>query len=205
MKGTILIAALALGACSTMSPQQCQVADWKSLGYQDGAAGRAISYYGRREKDCAEAGVRADLEAYNHGRFDGLRVYCTPASGWRAAMDGKSYEGVCPADLAPGFLSAYEPGRRAFLALSAFRDAESELSSLRSARDSLDRKVRDAEAALEAAAPAEKEAKRAELAKLREDRARKDGEIRGQESALRARSDELARARADIGFKWGSW
>jgi hypothetical protein len=115
-----------LGGCaSKMSKEECRMVDWRTVGYEDGVAGQPGDRIGQHRRDCAEHGVAPNLDAYLAGRAAGLREYCQPHNGYRAGVNGYTYYDVCPAELAPGFVKAYEEGRALFVREQAVRDAES--------------------------------------------------------------------------------
>jgi hypothetical protein len=43
--------------CATLSESECEAADWRIIGLEDGAAGKPISQIGKHRKACAEYGV----------------------------------------------------------------------------------------------------------------------------------------------------
>lgn len=99
-----------LGGCAAMSQDECRVADWRTVGYEDGTRGKEkISAYRRA---CAKAGVAPDLDGYRLGYGEGLKVYCRPLRGYQEGRKGRPYTGACPRDLEPAFVNAYEVGRR---------------------------------------------------------------------------------------------
>lgn len=102
---------LALAACATMDRDECLTVDWRTVGFEDGAAGYSGDRIGQHRKACAKHGVAPDLAAYQSGREDGLREYCVPANGFRLGSQGGSYGGICPADLDPAFADAFHSGR----------------------------------------------------------------------------------------------
>jgi len=100
--------------CSTMSADECETADWRTIGYEDGAAGREASAISRHRKACAEHGVTANFDAYKQGHQEGLRQFCRPANGYQAGRKGATYKGVCPRDMEDEYLAAYEDGYEHF-------------------------------------------------------------------------------------------
>lgn len=104
--------ALLLGGCATMDKTECQNADWQTIGLEDGAAGRQLSYVGNHRRACAEYGVKPNLDAYRAGHAQGARQFCTPTNGFRQGRAGRNYSGICPADLEGGFLAAHATGRQ---------------------------------------------------------------------------------------------
>ncbi len=105
---------VALGACQTLSKEECVAADWLVIGETDGAAGHAPQdRFARHAKACAKAGITPNQTAWNQGYQTGLVRYCTPANGLRVGEAGSGYANVCPLDKSPRFLSGYNLGKRA--------------------------------------------------------------------------------------------
>ncbi len=203
-------AALGLSGCATgpiMDVAQCQTADWKQIGYQDGATGHDASRYAARDQACMTAGYPGKSELYLAGHAEGVRAFCTPQNGFRAGVDGRSYGGQCPPDLDPQFRNAYRDGRDIYDATSALRSVESSLNSLRDERDRIERKIAMNEGglAMQGIPPAEAERIRNELFRLRNERNRVDNDMRDREREYRWRSDDLSRLRYRIGAPFGSW
>jgi len=110
--GGALALALAVSACASgLSKDECRLADWRTIGYEDGARGVSQSRIGEHRKACADHGVAPDLDAYRSGWQEGVQGYCQPGNGYRLGRSGSHYGGVCPAALEPAFLQAYGHGR----------------------------------------------------------------------------------------------
>lgn len=205
------LGAAALTACETtprpaMSPEQCAVADWKALGYQDGASGRPPERFVARQEACVASGYGADQQLYMAGRRDGLWTWCQPDRGFRMGLEGNGYSGVCPPELDGVFRDAHGEGMRAYNALSAMRSAESTFTSLRSERDDIERKIDANEAGLIASATDEERLRhRNELIRLRDERSRIDNRMHEADSDVRDASRFVQRLRGEIGFRYGSW
>lgn len=137
----ILFSSVVLAGCASMSKQECITADWRTIGFEDGARGMTAASIGRHRKACAKAGITADQSRYEQGRQAGLLEYCQPAKGYDVGRSGDSYQGVCPGDLEDAFLSSYEEGRYLHGLEQAVRDVEQSLGrvdrELESARDDL--------------------------------------------------------------------
>ncbi len=136
MKATIvpsLFACLLVGACasSTLSKDECRTVDWRTIGYEDGVAGRSGEQIGRHRQACAEHGVTPDLDAYRAGRAEGLREFCQPRNGYRAGASGQAYYDSCPPELAPAFLAAYDAGRELYVRERRVADADAAIASRR--------------------------------------------------------------------------
>ena len=97
IKHIFILASITLiaSACSTMNKSECLNADWRTIGYSDGARGYKASRIGQHQSACAEYGVRPDLNAYNSGREQGLGQYCVPTTGYNRGLRGYRYNGVC--------------------------------------------------------------------------------------------------------------
>jgi ribosome modulation factor len=129
---TLVIAAALLGGCSSqMSRDECRTVDWRTVGYEDGVAGRPGDRIGEHRRACAEHGVAPDLNAYLAGRTEGLKEYCQPHNGYRDGASGRTYHDVCPADLAEAFEQAYDEGRGLYVREQRVRDADEQIESRR--------------------------------------------------------------------------
>ena len=134
MRLTCLLLAFCVGmlaACSstaTMGQNECSAIDWRTIGYEDGVAGRTGAQIGVHRRACAKYGINPDLEAYRLGRAEGLREFCQPHNGYRAGVTGAPYYDVCPADLAARFLAQYQAGHELFVHEQRVRDANAQLS-----------------------------------------------------------------------------
>jgi hypothetical protein len=124
-----------LAACSstaTMGRNECSAVDWRTIGYEDGVAGRSGAQIGVHRRACAKHGITPDLEAYRLGRAEGLREFCQPHNGYRAGVSGAPYYDVCPGDLAARFLAQYQAGRELYVHERRVRDVDAQLNAKRS-------------------------------------------------------------------------
>ncbi len=137
----LIIAPLALGACSSMSAKECSVVDWRSIGYEDGVNGYAGDHIAQYRKACAKHGVGTDLASYQAGREAGLREYCQPANGYRVGANGGEYGGVCPAALERPFLSAFEAGHELYMFEWRANNAANELAAKRRERNYIEQEI----------------------------------------------------------------
>ncbi len=123
-----VLAALVQG-CGTMSKSECQSADWRTVGYEDGAMGASASRIGQHREACAKHGIAPDLNTYRQGRLEGLLQYCRPQNGFRLGERGASYAGICPPDVETDFLAAYGEGKRLYNIAATIRHTEKRLRS----------------------------------------------------------------------------
>ncbi len=103
---------LALAGCGggAMEEAECLTADWRALGYEDGAQGYGPQQLTVRRKACAEYGIAPDFDAYMAGREEGLVYYCRPQNGYNVGNSGYRYGGQCPPHLEPAFVAAHADG-----------------------------------------------------------------------------------------------
>lgn len=137
--GTLLACALLLSGCASMNKNECINADWAMIGYEDGSRGYAVSRIGQHRKACAKVNITPDMAAYEAGHQKGVRAYCTRERGYREGVNGASYQGICPADLAPVFTRAHKDGLELYQlrqrisattsALTGYRDTIARLQS----------------------------------------------------------------------------
>jgi len=130
--GLALVIATSLTAgCASMSKDECLAVDWRTIGYEDGVAGRSGDHIAEHRKACAKYGVRADLDQYQQGRSQGLREFCQPMNGYRLGVRGGNYYGVCPVELERPFLAAFDSGHQLYVLTARVSNAEAELDSKR--------------------------------------------------------------------------
>ena len=130
-----IAAAVVLAGCATgMSKDECAVADWRTIGYEDGVRGWTADRIGAHRVACAKHQVAPNLAAYMEGRERGLLEYCQPKNGFRVGLHGGGYANVCSGPTEQAFVNGYQWGRQ-------IHDARSELhgtqARLRQARDGL--------------------------------------------------------------------
>lgn len=125
----ILLLAVLVQGCASMDKSECQSADWKTIGYEDGARGAMASHIGKHREACARHSISPDLDTYRQGRAEGLRQYCRAANGYRLGEHGSGYAGVCPPDMEPEFLAAYTAGKRIHEIVSGIRSTQNRINS----------------------------------------------------------------------------
>jgi hypothetical protein len=130
MRLLIVLAFMLAGlcGCASLSKDECVTADWRTIGYQDGARGALADNVSSHRKACARHGVAPDLEAYLSGRNEGLRAYCHPQRGYSLGVGGGVYQGVCPIDLERPFLAAYNDGHGLYVRRDAVASLDSALA-----------------------------------------------------------------------------
>ena len=120
---------LALSGCASMNKAECLNVDWRTVGYEDGVAGRSGDRIGEHRKACAKHGVTPDLNAYQSGREQGMREYCQPETGYQLGVNGYALKSYCPVDLKEDFESAYHAGYDLYAMRARVANAQNELDS----------------------------------------------------------------------------
>ena len=139
LKLGIIAAMAALAGCNSMSAQECQSTDWRTVGYEDGVNGYSGDRIGRYRNACSEHGVTPDLAQYQTGRDQGLTEFCKPANGFRVGARGAGYSGVCPAGLDESFVDAYHSGRQLYTLRSRVGSTQDQIYSMRAELDQIDK------------------------------------------------------------------
>ena len=93
-----------------MDRDECQMADWRSVGFEDGRNGHLSSYVGEHREACAGHGVTPNLTEYLAGHSQGIVEYCRPHNGFQLGLSGHSYRGECPAGLEAAFVAGHADG-----------------------------------------------------------------------------------------------
>lgn len=142
------LAALAISGCASMSSDECLMADWNAIGYEDGARGYTTERFSNHRKACADHGVTPNFADYQAGREQGLVEYCQPGRGFDVGASGGRYYGVCSVNLEPDFLDAYNVGRQLYTLRANVNSANSQISSKEAEMQRVDEEIREKEAAL---------------------------------------------------------
>ena len=139
----LAIAGLLAGCATGMSQQECEVADWYTIGFEDGSRGLPEASVSGHRKSCAEHGIRLDLDAYRSGRQAGLEGYCQPGNAYNLGRKGRGYQGVCPSTVEPAFLDAYGAGKSLYALEQDVRHLRKSLHRKQARMESIDVEMRD--------------------------------------------------------------
>lgn len=192
----ILVASAMLAACAGgMSKKECLYADWRAIGYEDGAAGRDAGAVGARRAACADkAGVTPDMEAYLGGREAGLDQFCRPANGFDIGSRGYRYTGACAGRNEAAFVASYETGLALWGYVSRLDAARAALANAHADLDRIEHEIAANEAAI--ISPATPHPARidhlARLKHLTEERSRVRAATRDLARDVDAAEDDLA-------------
>ena len=139
----LALAGLLSGCAAGLSREECRVADWYTIGFEDGVRGLLETEVSGHRKACAEHGIALDLEAYRSGRQAGLESYCEPGNAYNLGRKGYAYQGVCPASVEPVFLQAYTAGKSLYALERDVRNLRKTLRRSHNRMESIDVEMRD--------------------------------------------------------------
>lgn len=194
------ISVLSLTGCAGMSANECALADWRAVGYEDGAKGSSSDRFSRHRKSCAKHDVAPDFEAYQSGREAGLREYCQPERGFREGSRGAEYHGVCSGDLEAGFLDSYYDGRTLYDLEYAVNSTKRQIANNKSRMNRIETRLAEIVTAIAAEGTTgdERAALMVETKQLAEERVTLASEVEQLEAQLNQREDALAEHRAQL-------
>jgi len=115
-----------VGACASLTPEQCTNGDWRSIGYNDGVRGRLESYISRHFDACEKVGVVPDTAAWLSGRAAGLPLYCTPQNAYNVGRSGRDLSPVCPASQQNSLYQSWDWGQEYYILTQEISDLEDE-------------------------------------------------------------------------------
>ncbi|MCU7796317.1 MAG: DUF2799 domain-containing protein [Candidatus Thiodiazotropha sp. (ex Myrtea spinifera)] len=182
-----------LSGCASMDKEECLVADWQAIGYEDGAKGYALSHLGKHRKACSEYGITPDMERYEQGRLTGLQEYCIPSNGYALGKSGKKLNRACKAPLASEFEQAWSDGIEVYNAKSKLRNSERMLKRQQKKLDELNSRIEDAEIEIVSDGISSKQRK-ALLAEIKD----LNAELEETEHELSALEDQVLDDRDDL-------
>lgn len=125
-----IVIGLILASCATLSQEQCEAGDWRSIGFRDGAQGRLATYVSNHADACAEYGVSVDRALYDQGRSDGLGSYCRLSNAESEGRNGRPYRGVCAGELGASFARVHAAAMRISSANAEINSLDAEISQL---------------------------------------------------------------------------
>lgn len=144
----LLLTGIFASGCATLDKNECLVANWETIGYEDGTQGRPASRIGKHRTACAKYNVAPDLALYTKGREQGLMQYCLASVGYREGVKGRTYHNVCPAATEHDFLAGYQYGQRLYKINSRVHRLEHKIKKEEKFLDELMVTISDTEAEL---------------------------------------------------------
>jgi hypothetical protein len=198
------LAFLFSGCAKMMNENECVAAEWRTVGFLDGSAGRPEEFLERRADACAKYGVSPDLDRYLTGRSQGLESFCLPRSGFYLGLRNTIYNNVCPSNMEQPFLAAYQDGVGLRQHQNRITELESDINAAIDDMDELEEEIAEATRAI--ADPETPEQERLTLAieirNMAEERGNIEATIPIMEAELTAAQVALEDYRASIAGKY---
>jgi hypothetical protein len=198
-----------------VSAPNCAGADWRAIGFSDGAdrgsTEEGQSHLREHVEICGEA---VNAYAYEGGFIDGLREFCTPEHGFAMARAGETYGGLCHADQADAFGAALASGQEVHVVSSQLVAVQQRKDALFVRRREITQEAREAEGAMGQMRPCtiglcpdRPGAVRwqREQAEFRAESARVEAALHEAENLIPELEGRLARLRSTIGNQYGEW
>lgn len=111
-----------LSSCATLTKEECMVGNWQTIGYNDGVAGYYSDRLASHTKACAKASVAPDYQAWERGRQQGLKQYCTVSNAYNIGKRGRTLNSVCPAAMANTLQKVNQQGKEYYTLSSKLED-----------------------------------------------------------------------------------
>lgn len=194
---------ISLAGCATLDENECLNADWRTIGFEDGARGYPATRIGSHRKACAKHGVAPDFERYESGRLKGLEQWCKPRNGYYLGIRGQRYNGVCPDHLAPAFVDALNRGRAIYDYEKQVKKNENELGKMLAALEAMDEDIRalEDEMVSDGVSPRRRLKLLDEIRMLEDDRSFQMNDIAEMEHTLNDMRTNLERMRTDHPYR----
>lgn len=129
----LMLALLFLSSCATIPKEDCARTDWFHVGKIDGRMGQPATFAQEHRKACED--LPFNSEAYEMGRLEGIKDYCTPPYAYRAGADGRQYSNVCPKETEGEVLKQFNEGRQTFSMILELRRLRRELAEKKEQQD----------------------------------------------------------------------
>ena len=147
-----IVSSILLNGCATLSPAECQTANWDRIGEQDGVLGKQ-SQIAQHYKACTKVNILPNQQLYESGYQKGLKSYCQATLIYNEALIGKGSYRVCPssqhAQLMPFYNTAnqfYEAKKKRdafYKELDRYQDYLLDTELSKEKRDSYIKKIKE--------------------------------------------------------------
>lgn len=131
--------------CATLSKEECLMANWYDIGYEDGAKGYPTSRIAKHRKACVKHGVHSDLQTYLDGHASGLVVYCTPQNGYQLGLRGGALNTLCQGPSSDGFVRAYYDGQEIYQFKLMISQQQKRADQIKNKLDRVEKKIEEKE------------------------------------------------------------
>jgi septin family protein len=141
----LFILTMGLTACTHLSKEECETADWSALGFDSAIKGKPGTHFHKLSSACEPTHVESFKEKYLDGRKEGMLKFCTHDSGYKFGLSGGEYENICPKSLEADFLTGYNRGEKEHELEMRARELEDKERELKRKEEELKREQEDKE------------------------------------------------------------
>jgi hypothetical protein len=94
----LVLLVIFISGCGSMSRDECVNADWRTIGFEDGANGKPPGRIGDHRKACASHDIVPNRDTYLTGYDEGNQTFCTFERGQREGQYGYRSNDLCAAN-----------------------------------------------------------------------------------------------------------
>ena len=128
------ITLLSVGACTSLSKDDCAQMNWSQQGLEDGKRGLPANLIGDHAATCSKHGFTADQVAWTSNYKEGLKSFCTEAQGYQLGSLGGFNPQTCPTSLEADFLRGFRKGQAEYEAEESRRKEQEEIQRKESSK-----------------------------------------------------------------------
>lgn len=181
---SIMMMAVLVGGCATISRQECQKGEWYSIGVASGRQGATNERLDKIKHDCHKHDVEVDTRRYLEGYAQGLIDYCQLDNAFDTGLRGEIYQHVCPPAIDAIFARYNKAATLVYYLRRHIVNLEIELSDKKYALENTELKASERDS-IEIAIN------------------RIESEIRNAQDQLQSRRENLSRILKEAGYKKG--
>lgn len=89
-----LLVVSTLAACASLSPEECKIADWKKIGFNDAMQGTDMRLV-EHTQACAKVNVQPNQSLYQQGYDQGARQFCNYDKGFEFGKANRNVGSIC--------------------------------------------------------------------------------------------------------------
>jgi len=123
---------LLVASCASLSQQECLQGDWYQIGLNDGIHGYSTARIDDHNKACSKVDVSVDPKAWEKGRRDGLKTYCTASSAYEVGRNGRHIGKVCSSSQRKNMQPAFNRGQQYYDITNRINDLDQRLREAQS-------------------------------------------------------------------------
>ncbi len=109
-----LLVVSTLAACASLSPEECKIADWKKIGFNDAMQGTDMRLV-EHTQACAKVNVQPNQSLYQQGYDQGARQFCNYDKGFEFGKANRNVGSICARiGMSKEFNTGYVQGKQIY-------------------------------------------------------------------------------------------